>query len=71
MMEQLNALTTRVVAAFQTLTSGERGASMVEYVLMVAMIAMVAFIAVQIAGEALDTQYDSIASSVERAGSGS
>lgn len=40
---------------------------MVEYALLVALIAMVAFAAVTLVGQALDTRYDSIASSVAEA----
>ncbi|MGI9666524.1 MAG: Flp family type IVb pilin [Acidimicrobiia bacterium] len=71
MMNRVTSLPTQIYAAFQTFRASERGASMVEYVLMVALIAMVAFVAVALAGTALNEEYDSIASSVERAGSGS
>jgi pilus assembly protein Flp/PilA len=45
----------------------EEGASMVEYALLVTLIAMVAIAAVVLVGQALDTRYDSIASSVSTA----
>lgn len=47
----------------------ERGASMVEYALLVALIAMVALIAVRVAGTELSTTYSEIASQVGEAGS--
>lgn len=46
----------------------QRGASMVEYALLVALIAMVALIAVQLAGDELSTTYSEIASQVGEAG---
>lgn len=42
----------------------ERGASMVEYALLVILVAIVALVAVQVAGTELSTQYSEIASSV-------
>ena len=45
----------------------ERGASMVEYALLVVLIAIVAFVAVQLAGNQLSTLYSTIADSVTNA----
>ena len=45
----------------------ERGASMVEYALLVVLIAIVAFVAVQLAGDQLSTLYSTIADSVTNA----
>ena len=45
----------------------EKGASMVEYALLVALIAMVAFSAVQVFGDSLSAEFDTIASSVASA----
>ena len=45
----------------------DRGASMVEYALLVILIAIVALIAVQLAGSELSTTYSEIASSVGNA----
>lgn len=50
-------------------TSSERGASMVEYALLVVLIAVVALIAVSLAGQELSNQYDVIASGLSEAGS--
>lgn len=47
----------------------ERGASMVEYALLVILIAIVAFVAVALAGNQLSTTYSEIASGVASAGS--
>lgn len=46
---------------------GERGASMVEYALLVVLIAIIAFVAVQLAGDQLSTLYSTIADSVTNA----
>ncbi len=70
MMKRAAGLTTRAYAAYLSFRTTERGASMVEYALIVALIALVAFVAVAIAGQALDSRYDSIADSVQRAGPG-
>ncbi len=48
-------------------TDHEKGASMVEYALLVVLIALVALIAVQLAGTELSSTYSEIASSVESA----
>jgi Flp pilus assembly pilin Flp len=58
----------RVFAAYQTLSAHERGASIVEYVMVVTFIAMVAIFAVALAGQALDAEYDTIADSVANYG---
>ncbi len=57
----------RATNAIRGMFEREEGASMVEYALLVALIAMVAFAAVTLVGQALDTRYDSIASSVAEA----
>ena len=46
----------------------DRGASMVEYSLLVVLIAMVALVAVNVAGSELSETYSEIASSVSEAG---
>lgn len=46
----------------------DRGASMVEYSLLVVLIAIVAFVAVQVAGGELSLTYSEIASEVQNAG---
>ncbi len=45
----------------------ERGASMVEYALLIVLIAIIAFVAVQLAGNQLSTLYSTIADSVTNA----
>jgi pilus assembly protein Flp/PilA len=51
----------------RTFLTDERGASMVEYALLVILIAIVALVAVQLAGSELSLQYSEIASSVGNA----
>ncbi|HET9258838.1 MAG TPA: Flp family type IVb pilin [Acidimicrobiia bacterium] len=46
------------------LLAEERGASMVEYSLLVVLIAIVAFVAVQVAGQEISTTYSDIAENV-------
>lgn len=46
----------------------DKGASMVEYSLLVVLIALIAFVAVQVAGETLSSTYGDIASDLEMAG---
>lgn len=46
----------------------DRGASMVEYALLVVLIALIAFVAVEYAGHELSNTYSSIADSVAKAG---
>lgn len=48
--------------------STERGASMVEYSLLVVLIALVALVAVELAGDELSLTYSEIASEVREAG---
>jgi pilus assembly protein Flp/PilA len=57
----------RTTNAIRGVFEREEGASMVEYAFLVALIAMVAIAAVALVGQALDTRYDSIASSVAEA----
>ena len=64
MMNRANLLYLRTTNAIRGLFERENGASMVEYALLVSLIAMVAFAAVTLVGQALDSRYDSIASSV-------
>lgn len=52
-----------------TMLQSEKGASMVEYALLVALIAIVAFVAVELAGSALSDTYSEISSEVANAGS--
>lgn len=47
-----------------TSLDSERGASMVEYALLVVLIALVAFVAVSLAGSTLSETYDTIAKSL-------
>ncbi len=61
------SLYVRTTNAIRGVFEREEGASMVEYALLVALIAMVAFAAVALVGQALDSRYDSIASSVAAA----
>lgn len=49
--------------------NSEKGASMVEYSLLVVLIAIVAFVAVELAGSALSETYSEISSDLVRAGS--
>lgn len=51
-----------------TLMSNEKGASMVEYSLLVVLIAIVAFVAVELAGSALSETYSEIGSDLVNAG---
>lgn len=57
----------RAYASVQAFAHAERGASLVEYALLIALIAMAAFIATAAVGNALETRYDSIATSVTNA----
>lgn len=66
-MTRITSLPIMVVSAIQAMRRDERGASMVEYVFLVALIAMVAFLAVAFAGTALDNRYDTISQSVQNA----
>jgi Flp pilus assembly pilin Flp len=68
MMDRVTALTTRAFAAYQSLNAGERGASVVEYVMVVTFIAIVAVFAVALAGQSLNSEYDTIADSVANYG---
>ena len=51
-----------------TLMSSEKGASMVEYSLLVVLIAIVAWVAVDLAGSALSETYSEIGSDLANAG---
>lgn len=50
-----------------TMRKSERGASMVEYALLVSLIAMVAFVAVQLFGTSLSSEYTDISQSIASA----
>ena len=50
------------------LVRDEKGASMVEYALLVVLIAIAAFVAVELAGSALSETYSEISSEVANAG---
>ena len=52
-----------------TYLNTEKGASMVEYALLVVLIAIVAFVAVELAGSALSETYSEIGSDLVNAGS--
>lgn len=55
------------MSRFQTLTSGEKGAAMVEYALLIGLIAVVAVIAVTSFGQALGDKNTGIAGSIQDA----
>lgn len=57
------------MSRIERLLASERGASMVEYALLIVLIAIVAFIAVQLAGSSLSETYSQIATDVSTAGS--
>jgi Flp pilus assembly pilin Flp len=57
----------KIVSRFQTLTSGENGAAMVEYALLVGLIAVVAVVAVTQFGDALGDKNQGIAGSIASA----
>lgn len=67
MIERARQTVVRAYASVRAFAHSDRGASMVEYALLIALIAMVAVIAVTAVGNALDTRYDSIATSVSNA----
>jgi len=67
MMTRATLLYVRTTNALRGLFEREKGASIVEYVLLVTLIAMVAFVAVVLVGQALNSRYDSIATSVANA----
>jgi Flp pilus assembly pilin Flp len=54
----------KIFKYFQTFSSNEKGASMVEYALLIVLIAITALLAVSLAGEELSSQYSDIASSL-------
>jgi len=60
-MDNLNSLATSVNSKD---SGSERGATMVEYAIMVALIAVVSIAAVQILGTNLNTTFQSVANSV-------
>jgi pilus assembly protein Flp/PilA len=49
---------------FLTLTKSEKGASMVEYALLVVLIAIIAIIAISLAGQGVSKGFDKIADSL-------
>ncbi len=53
-----------LIRLYQKIRLGDRGASMVEYALLVILIAIVGLVAVALAGTQLSTSYSEIASSV-------
>jgi len=55
---------TKIAAKVQTLLNKERGATAVEYGLMVALIAVVIIAAVTLLGQNLSTTFDNVATSV-------
>ena len=55
---------TKLAAKFQTLRSREKGATMVEYGLMVALIAVVVIVAVALLGTRLNTLFNTVANSI-------
>lgn len=56
------------LALKSAIRDSDRGASMVEYALLVVLIAIVALVAVQLAGDSLSQTYSDIASDVGNAG---
>jgi pilus assembly protein Flp/PilA len=68
MMDRVLAATVHLQTRWQSFIQTEKGASMVEYAIMVALIAIVAVVAVTYFGTALSDEYDSIADSVQKAG---
>lgn len=58
------ALWTKLVSRF----SDDKGASMVEYALLVVLIAIIAIVAIQLAGERVSGAFDTIASNLEQPG---
>ena len=54
---------TEMIAQFQ---NEERGASMVEYALLVVLIAIIAIVAITIAGEEISSTFSDIASALEQ-----
>ena len=68
MMNRVTALSARLAAAYHTWRATEKGASMVEYVLIVSLIAIVAVFAVALVGQALDSEYSEIGDSVANYG---
>ena len=67
MIDRARQSLVRSYASVQAFVHAERGASLVEYALLIALIAMAAFIATAAVGTALETRYDSIATSVTNA----
>ena len=61
------AATASIQASIQAVFARERGASMVEYALLIALIAMVAIVAVTLFGSALSGEFSDIADSVQDA----
>jgi len=55
---------TKIAAKVQTLLNRERGATAVEYGLLVALIAVVIIVAVQLLGNNLSTTFDNVAKKV-------
>jgi Flp pilus assembly pilin Flp len=55
-------------AKFMSYLAGEKGASMVEYSLLVLLIAIVALVAVTVAGSELSETYSEISSNLSEAG---
>ncbi len=64
MMERVNTFTYQLTARWHAFTTDDRGASMVEYALLVGLIAIVAIVAVTFFGTQLSAEYDDIASSI-------
>ncbi len=63
MIDRARTLAVRVAVGLAVLRS-ERGASMVEYSLLVAFIAIVAIVAVAVMGQTLNSEYDRIGDSI-------
>jgi Flp pilus assembly pilin Flp len=68
MMDRVITAVVGMQTRWHAFVETERGASMVEYAIMVSMIAIVAVVAVTYFGSQLSNEYDSIADSVQNYG---
>jgi Flp pilus assembly pilin Flp len=68
-MDTLAHTSRRIATYIQSRVTGEAGASLVEYTLLITLIAIVALIAVQTFGDSLGDKFDDVGSSVAGAGS--
>lgn len=68
MMDRVVTVVVGIQTRWHAFVDTERGASMVEYAIMVSMIAIVAVVAVTYFGSQLSNEYDGIADSVQNYG---